>query len=387
MKRHLCKLLALGLVATLLATLNFSNPASAAGDSDVQSITNESSKIEIYLNRSQLMSSIGKPVLIKGAILFPVVDIVARGLATYDETSQVIKVNNLVSAGRIRVGSGVGYVNGKKIVYAAGVQRIDKQIYVPMRFLSDALGGILTYDREHHSANVTYPEFVREDNAAFGYFLDGMSGILYKRDGDGRIRRLGKSTAKLEAGYIAGTQMTVTKVAEDTDLITINHSHGDPSSNVEIYTLFVAKGKILRQSHAHYWEYLPEDVKLYKDNAVMNDGHVVRLIGADGTVKSSWNVSKLAGKPKGNYAVEAIGEDFIVARWSEEGILTLIDLITGKATILFEEFGIDIKEIWGYFRYDGIRFSGSDEDQTELTFSFTNKDEQVKTYTYKLGDS
>jgi hypothetical protein len=228
---------------------------------------------------------------------------------------------------------------------------------------------------------------VKEDSAVDGYFLDGMSGILYMRDVEGRIRRLGLSTAKLEPGYIAWTRMVTTKISKEADLITITHSHGEPASNVEIYTLFVAQGKILRQSHAHYWEYIPEDIKLYMNNAVMNDGRVVRVIGADGTVKSSWNVAKLAGKPKGNYAVEAIGQNFIVARWSEEGMLTLIDLSTGKAAILFEEFGIDREAVQGYFRYDGIRFSGSDADETELLFTFTDKDEQVATYIYKLDES
>ncbi len=84
--------------------------------------------------------------------------------------------------------------------------------------------------------------------------------------------------------------------------------------------------------------------------------------------------------------MEALGEGYIVARWSNEGFLTVIDLRAQKAVILYQEFAIDPKDIPG-FRYDFIQFSGSGKDPEELEFKFTNKDKQVITYTYKLGGS
>ncbi|TFE25203.1 copper amine oxidase N-terminal domain-containing protein [Cohnella luojiensis] len=376
---------ALGISAFIMAGMIFSSPISMASSERVISMTSGAPTIRIFLNNSQFMAPTGIPILRKGAVLIPLEGLLAaKGMVNYDKRSKVIKVNNILTVGTIKEGSKVGYINGKKIVYAAEPQRINEQLYVPLRFISDAIGGKLEWNAHEHYASIKYPEFIGDNTESGNYLLDGMSGVLYNRDDSGKIHRLGISTAKLEPGYIIGTKMTAAKVADDADLISIYHSHGEPSSNVEVYTLFIKKGKILRQSHAHYWEFVPDDIKLYKGNAVMNDGHIVRLIGVDGSVISSWNVSKLAGNPDHSYAVEALGEGYIVVRWSNEGFLTVIDLRAQKAVILFKEFGIDLKDIPG-FRYDSIRFSGIGNDPTELEFTFTNRDNQAKIYTYKLG--
>lgn len=116
----------------------------------------------------------------------------------------------------------------------------------------------------------------------------------------------------------------------------------------------------------------------------MNDGHTVRLIAPDASVLQTWNVSKLAGTPEQTYAIEAIGENYLVARSSQEGLLTLIDTGANRAILLYKEFGINPMDMPG-FKYDGIKFTGSGDDKSELRFEFTSSKNDSKTYTYRLG--
>lgn len=117
----------------------------------------------------------------------------------------------------------------------------------------------------------------------------------------------------------------------------------------------------------------------------MNDGHTVRLIAPDASVLQAWNVSKLAGTPEQTYAIEAIGEGYLIARSSQEGLLTLIDTGAKQAILLYKEFGINPTDMPG-FKYDGIKFAGSGADKSELQFEFTDSKKDSKTYTYRLGE-
>lgn len=116
----------------------------------------------------------------------------------------------------------------------------------------------------------------------------------------------------------------------------------------------------------------------------MNDGHSVRLIAPDGSVKQTWNMSKLAGTPDATYAIEGISGNVLIVRSSQDGVLTLIDTVAKQAVVLYKEFDIDPKEFAGFI-YDGIRFTGVSPDQTELQFMFTNNKKASRPFTYRLG--
>ncbi|OMF94501.1 hypothetical protein BK144_08205 [Paenibacillus sp. FSL R7-0273] len=304
----------------------------------------------------------------------------------YDERTKVISIENMFTKGSMKAGERSATVNGKKLAYSAAPQQINKHLYVPLRFVSDAIGGTLNWNAATRQAVISYPEFVgdgRTSNDA--YFINGVNGTLYKRDGAGVVRSLGASIAKLTPGYVADTRISFVKIAEDADLVTIENSSGEPSINLTVINLFVKKGAILRQSEAHYWQFYPDNIKTYDGNAVLNDGHTVRLIAPDASVKQTWNISKLAGTPDDSYAIEAIGENYLVARSSSEGLLTLIDLQANKAILLYKEFDINPADMPG-FKNDGLRFTGSVGNGSEVQFEFTNG-KQVKTvFTYTLGE-
>ncbi|MBY3619526.1 copper amine oxidase N-terminal domain-containing protein [Acinetobacter sp. CUI P1] len=342
--------------------------------------------IQIYLNNTPLISSSGVPTLLNGTIMIPLGGLYISGATVnYDESMKMISIANMFTKGSMKVGNQKAIVNGKAVVYSEGPRQINKQLYLPLRFVNDAIGGSLNWNAKSRKVVISYPEFVGDGKISNdAYFLNGVSGALYKRDTVGVVRSLGVSTAKLEPGYIGNTQVSFVNIAEDTDLVTIRNSSGEPSINLTVINLFVKNGAILRQSTGHYWQFSPEDLKIYNGYAVMNDGHVIRLIAPDASVKESWNLSKLAGEPDVSYAIEAIGENYLIARSSQEGLLTLIDMEAKQAVLLYKEFGINPSDMPG-FKYDGITFTGNGKNKSELQFEFTDTKKIKTAFTYQLG--
>lgn len=381
------KLIKIILVLGLSVTLSVIVPSTFSVVSAASGITQSSyTPIHIYLNNTQITSSAGAPSLRNGTLMLPLDGLYISGATVnYDEHTKMITIANMFTKGSIKVGSRYALVNDKRVVYSESPQQINKQLYLPLRFVNDAIGGSLNWNADSRRAVINYPEFVGEGKLRNdAYFLNGVNGTLYKRDTAGVIHTLGISSAKLEPGYIGDTRITFVKISEDADLVTIQNSSGEPSMNLTVINLFVKKGAILRQSTGNYWQFSPEDVKIYGGNAVMNDGHYIRLIAPDASVKATWNISKLAGEPEVSYSIEAIGENFLIARSSQEGLLTLIDLEANEAILLYKEFSINPIDMPG-FKYDGIHFTGKGENQSELQFEFTNNNKDKSAFTYQLG--
>ncbi len=352
----------------------------------VSAASSKKPAIHIYLNNTQITSSSGAPSLFNGTIMLPLDGLYIGGATVnYDERTKMISIANMFTKGSMKVGSRNATVNGKKVVYSAGPQQINKALYLPLRFVNDAIGGSLNWNAVSRAAIITYPEFVGDGKVnKNAYFLNGVNGTLYKRDTTGVVNSLGVSTAKLEPGYIESTQITSVKISEDADLVTIQNSSGEPSMNLTVINLFVKKGAILRQSTAQYWQFAPEDLKTYNGNAVMNDGHTIRLIAPDASVIASWNISKLAGAPDVSYSIEAIDENYLIIRSSQEGLLTLIDTKAKQSILLYKEFGINPSDMPG-FKYDDIHFTGNGKDKSELQFEFTDKNKIKTVFTYYLA--
>ncbi|WP_342478366.1 copper amine oxidase N-terminal domain-containing protein [Paenibacillus sp. FSL H7-0350] len=372
-------------ISILVTSVAHSPAPAVAASGTTQSATAGAPAIQVYLNKEQITSTAGGATLINNTVMLSLDKLYVRGATiTYDEHSRMLTIQNLLTQGSMKIGSTHASVNGKQITYSAAFQQVNKQLYIPLRFVNDAIGGSLEWDAVHREAYISYPEFAGEGlTNKNAYFLNGVDGTLYKRDITGKVHTVGASTAKLDPYYIAGTRITAEKISDDADLVTIQYSSGEPSINLTVYNLFVRKGVILRQSKANYWQFSPEDIKIYEGNAVMNDGHSVRLIAPDGSVKQIWNHSKLAGTPEATYTIEGISGSILIVRSSQDGILTLIDTVAKQAVVLYEEFGIDPTELAG-FTYDGIQFTGVSADRSELQFMFTNNKKASSVFTYRL---
>ncbi|WP_025685974.1 hypothetical protein [Paenibacillus maysiensis] len=115
----------------------------------------------------------------------------------------------------------------------------------------------------------------------------------------------------------------------------------------------------------------------------MNDGQTVRLIDGNGSVKETWNMGKLSGRLKDSFAVEGMGEGFILARSNDEGFLILFNLKTHQSLLVYELLQLAPEQLNG-FREDGIKFIGQNKNDGELRFELHDSEGQPQTFNYAL---
>lgn len=280
-------------------------------------------------------------------------------------SAKVIGVKNTLSVGAIRVGSRIGYVNGAAKTYGAAPQMRSGSLYVPLRFLVDALGGQLNWNNSERYAEVTYPQYVTGKGDKGVYLLEGLSGTLYYRPEGQAIQKVGPTLAKLVKGYVPSSAIAVTRIGTDSELVTVTHAHGEPMINEEIYTLFIRNGKLLQQMHAHYWQFGASNISTSEGEAVMTDGRHVQFVNALGAVTRTVDLYDWSDIHE-SFAVEGGTIDYLLARESRDGQLLLIDPARDKAVVLWKEFSAKFAGV----KYDGIEF----EKQVGTTLYFTGLD-------------
>ncbi|AET61884.1 copper amine oxidase domain protein [Paenibacillus terrae HPL-003] len=377
----------LALLGCMAMGLNDGEPAYAAGVAAPVKQGQETASIHVYFNGNIMSFPKGEPFINKGQVMIPTTDAALPGIVTdYDPKTRTLSLTNgtaSLGSGRIKVNSNIGFVHNKKVIYTVSASNIRGTLYVPLAFISDVVRGKLEWKKDERMASITFPQLVGESEESKGYLLDASSGVLYRKVDGGRIRALSPTNIKLVEGYYGLTTIISTKVTEDADLVTIQQAYGEPMINDDFYTLFVQKGKVIRQAKAHYWSFNANNIKLYNGKAVMNDGQTVRLIDSDGSVKETWNMGKLSGRLKDSFAVEGMGEGFILARSNDEGFLMLFNLKTHQSFLVYELLQLAPEQLTG-FREDGIKFIGQNKNDGELRFELSDSEGQPQTFNYAL---
>ncbi|WP_342425038.1 copper amine oxidase N-terminal domain-containing protein [Paenibacillus sp. FSL L8-0502] len=375
------------LLASVAIGLNDGECAQAAGTSASIKQGQRTASVRVYFNGNMMSFPKGESFINKGQVMIPITDAALPGIATdYDPKTQTLTLTNGIASlgsGRIKANSNIGFVHNRKVTYDVSASSIRGTLYVPLAFISDVVGGKLEWKKNERMASISYPQLVGESEESKGYLLDASSGVLYHKEDGGRIRALSPTNIKLKEDYFGMTKIISTKVTEDADLVTVWQAYGEPMINDDFYTLFVQKGKVLRQAKAHYWNFNANNIKLYNGKAVMNDGQTVRLIGANGSVKEIWNMGKLSGRLKDSFAVEGMGEGFILARSNDEGFLILINLKTHQSLLVYELLQLAPEQLNGS-REDGIKFIGQNKNDGELRFELHDSKGRPQTFKYAL---
>ncbi|QUL52705.1 copper amine oxidase N-terminal domain-containing protein [Paenibacillus tritici] len=130
--------------------------------------------IQIYLNNSPITTSAGGATLINDTVMLSLDKLYVSGATvSYDEHTRMITINNILTTGSMKIGSRMASVNGKQITYSAAFQQVNKQLYIPLRFVNDAIGGSLDWNAKKREAFISYPHFVGDGrNDKDTYFLN-----------------------------------------------------------------------------------------------------------------------------------------------------------------------------------------------------------------------
>ncbi|WP_152392960.1 copper amine oxidase N-terminal domain-containing protein [Paenibacillus guangzhouensis] len=123
----------------------------------------------VYMNGQQE----GNVIMSQGHTLVPLsaFDDPTRLIYTFDDMSKTVDITNKVNLVCIQLSDGAqeAIVNGKKVKLDAQVTLKDGRIFVPLRFLSERLGGSVSYDKEGKKVVVRTPS----EQERFKRLMDG----------------------------------------------------------------------------------------------------------------------------------------------------------------------------------------------------------------------
>ncbi len=113
--------------------------------------------LNVYVNGEQQENVL----VVKGRTLVPLraFDDPTQFIYTFDYISKTVNIINKVNqvSIQISVGAQEATINGKKVNLDAQVTLKDGRIFVPLRFLSENLGGNFIYDKVGKKVVVGYP--------------------------------------------------------------------------------------------------------------------------------------------------------------------------------------------------------------------------------------
>ena len=134
------------------------NPQSGT-TTEVTNLPDGSTVINVTVNNEAVtFDKSTRPIMMGGRILVPLRGVVERlgGTIQYDAQSQVITGGqaNLEKQFRLRVGSGEALVNGKNQTLDSPPRVVNGVTYVPLRFVSEALGADVRWDADKHTVTI-----------------------------------------------------------------------------------------------------------------------------------------------------------------------------------------------------------------------------------------
>ena len=147
-------LLSAGVALTMLEGLPVAQTASAM---DVAS----SKPIRISINGNPVGFSSGKPAMVGGRVLIPlrsVMNSLSDTALVWDPVQQSVSAALLDRKVKLNIGSRMAQVNGRSVAMDVPATTIDGRTMIPLRFLSEALGAVVSWNEFDRRVAVAMPK-------------------------------------------------------------------------------------------------------------------------------------------------------------------------------------------------------------------------------------
>ncbi|MNK54435.1 hypothetical protein D3C87_734210 [compost metagenome] len=109
---------------------------------------------------------------------------------------------------------------------------------------------------------------------------------------------------------------------------------------------YIKDKKVLKQSSVEYFRRDSPNISSFKNHPILTDGKRLQMLNPkDGSVEKEYDLVKLGGYNE-LYSVEGMGDDYLLIRPNETGMLTLVNPDTGKKKVLNELLNKDDQEFF-----------------------------------------
>ncbi|MWV44111.1 hypothetical protein GRF59_10755 [Paenibacillus sp. HJL G12] len=312
---------------------------------------------------------------------------------SWDQAHQRAEMKGYGRKAAVRIGNKVGIIEGKLVRMNAAPFLYKNELYLPTGFVVQMLeGGALAWDPAQHLVSASGLHTYAGSSQTYEgrtYSVANSTGDLYVTDKSGARLKLANLGSKL----YETADMSFQKTPAGLLLLTIHDNYGEPHINNHIFTLVLKGDSVIRQNDVHYWKRYKENVVLNGNELLLTDGKKLRII-EDGTgkVKETLDLVKLGGEDS-EYFIEGAGDDFLLIRPNDSGLLTLVDRKSGESVKLYDK--LLSKEEIEYAQMNDVPYKGDwleyvKREGKTLYFknnSMLSQDKKVYTYTLPMkGD-
>jgi len=387
--------------AALAAVLALSVPASGSAASAKSNA--QSSGIQITMNGEEFKPN-EAPFVKNGTVFLPLRDMgeLLGSVVFWNGSAKTVTMTYPELTVQLNYGTQKATVNGKTKALTDSPRIMKGRIYVPLRFLSETTGADVKWNASKRTVSIKHSQaFVKGTGVDSMFWLNRNTGDLYiAHPYEQKPVRAGKVEGKFEEfltihSYIAGSGDMV---------VTILDNYGEPHVHYAAYGVLVHGNKIVAQKKAKYFQRYEENAVAYQvrdpksnkseERLLLTDGKTLSVYDTQGKEIEKYDLPALGGKDE-TYAVLGAGEDYLVVRPNQTGLLTLINLDDKTTVNLPEKIlkGEDLDYALNNdvpYHGDELRYLGEESASGLLVIGYDSpfNNEGVKTYTYnrKTGE-
>lgn len=334
-RNQLCRLgLSLALTAGTLAAL--SGPFSAASPSSSKAITLEFNGSAEKLGKASFLDS-------SGSVYVPLrmVSDMLKTVVIWNEAANEVSIYAPGHTVQLKPGSQSAIHNGQSIQLTAPSKIKNGSVYVPLRFIAQSLGAQVGWTASKRTVTISDPEVNEWElvhsspDASNVFWFNTSTGELYQYTSGAKAAVL---TGKLnyEPHSIHFVNINVDSLETGEFVVTVADHYGEPMVHIINNTAYIKNNKLLKQLSVEYFKRDNANVTNFRGHPLLTDGKRLQMLNPkDGSIEKEYDLVKLGGYNE-LYSVEGMGDDYLLIRPNETGMLTLVNPDTGKKKVLNE---------------------------------------------------
>lgn len=313
--------------------------ATAASSGGTVAAAATAKPLKLVVNGNAISAGSQAPFLDSNGSVYVPLRMVSQLLKSYvdwDGTKKLVSIYAPNHTVKLTLGAKTAQHNDQSFALNAPAKLKNDAVYVPIRFVAQSLGADVKWQSETRTVTVDdgnpYELGYSFTSVTTVFWLDKKSGNLYTSDPANTPAVL---TGKLDYTHHDYTSLHVDMLKFGEFVVTMTDDFGEPHVHTEYTAGYVKNKKLIDQAAVRFFQRMTPNVTRLGNQAVLSDGKTVRILNADGSVDKSYDLKKLGGLDE-VYGVEGIGENYLLIRPNQTGLLMLVNPETGSKKELYE---------------------------------------------------
>lgn len=369
------------MVALVVTMLLSTSMSAAAEDSSGAVDTSKASGIKVMMNgyRYELNSA---PLVSRGNVYLSVRDMgqLLGTIVSWNAAAKLVSMKYPELSVKLGYGAKIATVNDHQIALTAPLLNLQGRIYAPLRFFSEATKAEVVWDAASKTVRITRKDTYRKLNVGSPIWYNRETSDIYMaRNEQYPVVLIGT----LDGSLVGNISVSSGGIGGSNSILTIVDQHINEERHVlyDAYSLFIQNSKIVSQKKATYVQRYESNTTYFQverpggwlQRSVMTDGKIVAVFDEQGKAINNYDLPALVGKDE-VYSVLAVGDDYLVVRPNQSGLLTLIDLKDHTTAVLADKLLAGEERTYALnnkvpYSVDGLKYAG-DMGHGSLDFFF-----------------